>query len=65
MRHHGDALSAAAYLDNKEIVQDLLDAGATLDGNDYGYHGAPIIATATEGPYISCGALHESGCKSR
>jgi ankyrin repeat protein len=49
MRYHGDALGAAAYQGNEEIVQDLLDVGAAVDGNEYGYHGTPIAAAASEG----------------
>jgi ankyrin repeat protein len=49
MRHYGCALSAAAYHGYEGIVQDLLDAGATPDGNEYGHHGSAMAAAAYKG----------------
>lgn len=46
MRYYGCALSAAAYHGYEGIVQDLLDAGAAPDGNEYGYHGSAMAAAA-------------------
>jgi ankyrin repeat protein len=49
MRYYGCALSAAAYHGYEGIVQDLLDAGATPNGDGYGYHGSAMAAAAYKG----------------
>jgi ankyrin repeat protein len=49
MRYHGCALSAAAYHGYEGIVQDLLDAGATPNGDEYGYHGSAMATAAYKG----------------
>ena len=48
--HLGEALGAAAYKGDEDIVQALLSAGAKPDGGDWeGKYGSPIASAASQG----------------